>query len=212
MRIRNSKIAYVFVTAAFICSIYLIIALKNGNSIPFDREISSFFMNVIHDSTYPVFHFITGFGDKMGIGIMALFVIAWLWVKKRDYTGISIFVLAVAIGNEFNEWIKEAVGRPRPHFEHLVDVKTLSFPSGHAMVGLILYMLTAYFLINELSTKKGKWIVGIVAIVVIFLIGISRIALQVHYPSDVFGGYALGFIWTFLWISIYEKLKRRKNK
>ncbi|WML49642.1 phosphatase PAP2 family protein [Neobacillus sp. PS3-34] len=91
-------------------------------------------------------------------------------------------------------------------------MKSYSFPSGHAMVGMILYFFIAYFLIRECRGKTAKLIIGIVIGVLLFLIGLSRIILQVHYPSDVIGGFALGYIWVYLWIFFYNFFKKREKK
>lgn len=205
--LRNSKIAIVFVALSFLLFIILILMVSKGDSLMVDQIAANYIQTVFSQKTYPFFEFITNFGDKVGIGIVAVLILIWGWVKKRDYVGMAAFVFAVALGNEFSKWLKEAIGRPRPDYLSLEDVETLSFPSGHAMVGLILYMFIAYFLMKETKSQLNRLIITMVAFVIIALIGVSRIVFQAHYPTDVIGGYSIGFIWTFLWISIYELLK-----
>jgi undecaprenyl-diphosphatase len=75
------------------------------------------------------------------------------------------------------------------------------------MIGMILYAVMAYFIIDELKSKSAIWITAILAGIWIFLMGISRIVMGVHYPSDIAAGFAAGYIWVFITISLYAALK-----
>ena len=91
---------------------------------------------------------ITELGDKIGIVIVAFIIAIWLvTVKKPDFIGMIYFdLLAVAVGNEISKLLKDFIGRERPETAQLTE--TLSFPSGHAMVGLILYFISTYLIIS----------------------------------------------------------------
>jgi undecaprenyl-diphosphatase len=143
---------------------------------------------------------------------VALLTLLVLWITKRDYTAMATIALAVGLGNEVNKLLKNWIGRERPELEHLDEVASLSFPSGHAMVGIVLYMLIAYFLVKYIPSKTGKWLAAIGCTIIILLLGMSRIILHVHYPTDVIGGYAFGFIWAFLWMLIYEMVRDWSNQ
>ncbi|QED47141.1 phosphatase PAP2 family protein [Cytobacillus dafuensis] len=213
MEMRKSKIAYIFLLIAIVVFLYFFLVVREGEPLLFDSTISSYLTHFFTESSYPFFKLFNVLGSTIGTGIISLFVIGLLWVIKRDYAGMALLALAISLGNLLNMWLKEIVGRPRPEVEHLVNVKSFSFPSGHAMMGMILYMLIAYFIMNNVRSNVTKWFVVIMAGMMILFMGISRIVLQVHYPSDVAAGLALGFIWTFIWITLYEivkgKLKRR---
>jgi membrane-associated phospholipid phosphatase len=204
LEMRMSKLTYQFLLLSAILAAYFWIAVKSGKPLSFDRMISSFMTGVFTDYSYPFFTFMDRLGSTFGVGIVSLIFVGWLWLKQKNYLAMAVLALAVAIGNEVNKWLKDLVGRPRPELEHMVNVKSLSFPSGHAMIGMILYMLIAYFIIRDLNARGAKWVTGILAGIWIFLMGISRIVMQVHYPSDVVAGFAFGFIWTFFWIAFYE--------
>lgn len=211
-RLKNSKVIVAGVVIAFILSIYLIIVLERGGSFAIDSVLTDFIQGIFPHSSYSFFEFLSNFGDKIGIGIVAIIFIIWLAWKKRDFHGIAAFVIAIGLGNEFNKVIKEAIARPRPTFNHFVDESSMSFPSGHAMVGLILYMFIAHFLAKEAKSSAGKGIIAICALLFVLLIGISRIVLGFHYPTDIIGGYLIGSIWLFLWISLYERFANRKKE
>jgi len=210
-RLKNSKAAIACIAIAFILAMYLIIVLARGGSFAIDSVLADFIQGLFPHSTYSFFEFLSNFGDKIGIGIVALIFIIWLAWKKRDFLGIAAFVIAVGLGNEFNKIIKEAIARPRPTFNHFVDESSMSFPSGHAMVGFILYMFIAHFLAKEAKSSAAKGLIAICALFFVLLIGISRIVLGFHYPTDIIGGYLIAAIWLFLWISLYERFKSRSK-
>ncbi|MED3551467.1 phosphatase PAP2 family protein [Cytobacillus praedii] len=210
MEFRKSKITYLFLLIASGLSIYFWIAVKSGSPLSFDHYMTNFITGIFTEFSYPFFTLMDRIGSKLGIGIVSLLFVLWLWMKKKDYLAMAVFVFAVAFGNAINKMLKNAAGRPRPDLEHLVTVKSLSFPSGHAMMGMILYLMVAYFIINEFESKAVKRVIGIVAGIWILLMGISRVVMQVHYPSDVAAGFAMGFIWVFIWISLYGMLYKGK--
>lgn len=214
MNKRVEKQFFIFSLLAGIIGVYLLYLVTTSEVLWIDKAIASVFVTS-NDSVLELFGYITELGSKAGIGSVALLTLLVLWFTKRDYTAMATVALAVALGNEVNKLLKEWVGRERPELEHLDEVASLSFPSGHAMVGIILYMLIAYFLVKYIPSKKGKWIAAIICTIIILLLGMSRIILHVHYPTDVIGGYAFGFIWAFLWMLIYEMvkewLKRKEN-
>ncbi|WP_102271905.1 phosphatase PAP2 family protein [Cytobacillus massiliigabonensis] len=207
MEFRKSKITFLFIILAASLSIYFWAAVKSGEPLRFDQFISFFVTGILKEFSYPFFTLMDRIGSKLGIGMVSLLFILWLWIKKRDYLAMAIFVFAVAFGNELNKWLKNAAGRPRPDLEHLVAVKSLSFPSGHAMMGMILYMMIAYIIMSGLESRTLRWLIGVLAGIWILFMGISRVVMQVHYPSDVAAGFAMGFIWVTIWISLYELYK-----
>ena len=207
METHKFKWAYFFLAVSAAVFLYFLAAVNIGTSLEFDRYFSKFFTGLFSENTHPFFEAMDTLGDKAGVGIITLAFLLLLLFKYRNYEAMASVVFAVAAGNEVNKWLKEAIGRPRPDQEHLVDVASLSFPSGHAMIGMILYTVMAYFIIDELKSKSAKWITAILAGIWIFLMGISRIVMGVHYPSDIAAGFAAGYIWVFITISLYAALK-----
>lgn len=204
----KSKITYVLIVISAIIFLYFFFPVKAGETLQFDSSVTEFITAIFNESSYSFFKLFNVIGSTKGIGVISLIVIAFLWTKNRDYKGMAVFVFAMAFGNLLNKWVKDYVGRPRPAAEHLVSVKSLSFPSGHAMMGIILYILIAYFIMASLKSKGLKWLTGILAGIMIALMGISRIVLGVHYPSDIAAGFSLGLIWVLLWIIVYERFRK----
>jgi membrane-associated phospholipid phosphatase len=203
MNKRVEKLFFILSLLSGVIGIFSLYLVTTSEPLWLDKAIASIFITS-NKSILTTSSYITELGSKAGIGIVALVSLLVLLVSKRDYTAMATIALAVALGNEVNKLLKNWIGRERPELEHLDEVASFSFPSGHAMVGIILYMLIAYFLVKYVPSKKGKWLAAIACTIIIFMLGISRIILHVHYPTDVIGGYAFGFIWGFLWILIYE--------
>jgi undecaprenyl-diphosphatase len=157
--------------------------------------------------------FITQLGSAdVLIGIMIISgIILWLRLGYRWET--LMLAISLAGASLLNILLKYTFRRARPEIEHLVEVGGYSFPSGHSMVSASFYGMLAYIIWSYLREKeKPSWPVIIIGGVLILLIGLSRIYLGVHFPSDVVAGFAAGGVWTFACIIGLELLHRSKSK
>jgi undecaprenyl-diphosphatase len=205
---KKSRLRWIILGIAIIASIILVMLVQGNQPLAIDTFSANFITGIFGVSTHPFFEFISVFGDKIGVGIIVLMMIIWLWFNKRNYLAMAILILSVAIGNELSKVVKELVGRERPTLGQ-ETAETLSFPSGHAMVGIILYSLVAYFFIRASRSNQLKWVIGLAAMILVLLIGVSRVVLGAHYITDILGGYTLGIVWTILWVFLYEILTKR---
>ncbi|UTE79040.1 MULTISPECIES: phosphatase PAP2 family protein [unclassified Rossellomorea] len=142
-------------------------------------------------------------GTELVIGIATIALILFLWWVKKDYAGIITVVVLVAGSNVLNKVIKGWMERERPPFSH--GEEGFSFPSGHAMVGIVFLLVIAYFLSKEISTMGMKVTIFTLAVILSLLAGFSRVAEQAHYPTDVAAGFLLGYSFFVLCIFLYEK-------
>ncbi|MBY0144867.1 phosphatase PAP2 family protein [Neobacillus niacini] len=205
---KGNSYTYLILAFAIIIAIYTSIKVAAKETFWLDDKLADLFAYV-PDNLNPFFLVLTELGDKKGIGIVALLVLAWLLLIKRNFLGAAAIALSVAIGNEVNKLLKDFIDRPRPELEHLGHVDSLSFPSGHAMVGLVFYFFIAYIVIEELKSSTAKKMVIFLVTLLLLLIGASRIILQVHYPTDVIGGFAFGYIWVMISLCIYNFFKKK---
>jgi len=203
--------SFVFLIIAVLIAVYTSIKVAIHSTFGMDDYAAGLFAHVTH-TAIPFFIQVSELGDKIGIGIVALLMLVWLLLKNRDFAGGAMLALSIALANELYKILKDWFVRPRPDLEHLVQVESYSYPSGHALVGMVLYFTAAYLLIEGIKSKLAKWLIALLAVVILLLIGASRIFLQVHYLSDVLGGYALGFIWAVIWIFFYHSFKQRYTK
>ena len=182
----------------------------------YDSKVTEFIISFRTPALNKFLQFITEVGDFYGYLVIAIVstIIFYLKFKNWRYVGEIFFVLIVS--GLSNVALKQVINRARPDAEHLVSVASLSYPSGHAMSAIAFYG----FLIYLVYTFKLKaWIkIGLILAFgfLIITIGISRVYLGVHYPSDIVGGYIAGFIWVLFCIVLFHIVdllrKRRKNR
>ena len=141
----------------------------------------------------------------LALGIACL---SWLWWNNRGRAGLLLLLAALA-GRSLGELQKYEIARVRPDIEpHLVLVKTSSFPSGHATSAMIFGLTIALAL--SAGTRWERAAVAF-AILLALLIGISRVMLGVHWPSDVIGGWAFGVLWVLVSFPLALRLARRPS-
>jgi len=178
--------------------------VKNEMMGSFDEQVTNYVLSFRNDTLTDYFVFVTDVGDVNGYLIILLItvILSWLVFKKWKYVWQITLVLALATLS--NMMLKRFIDRARPEIEHLVSVKTLSFPSGHAMSSMAFYGFLIY-LIYKLKIHRALKAVFITLFSILILsIGLSRIYLGVHFPSDVAGGWIAGLIWVFFCILIFN--------
>ena len=141
---------------------------------------------------------ITTFGSKIFLAAFILVALAILMVR-RDRRG-AVHLLVASLGMGALEWVtKGLVERARPtEVEHVVKVSGFSYPSGHSLATATLYLTVALLASSHLRTRAAKVAVVAGAALLVALVGLSRVYLGVHYPSDVLGGMSLGASWALM--------------
>ncbi len=136
---------------------------------------------------------VTHLGDTLTIFLATLvFAILLNKLSGRRRPAFAMLI-TLGLGYTLNNGLKFLFERPRPQFSTaIIDPTSYSFPSGHAMISLAIYGCAA-FLFSDIYPKR-KWVFVIVAATVTFFIGISRVYLDAHWPSDILAGYAAGWI------------------
>ncbi len=131
----------------------------------------------------------------------------------RKYGPALFVVLSTGLGTAVSHVLKLAYERPRPDVvDHLVSIHTASFPSGHATMSAIVYLTLAALIVRLVETTRERIYVLSVAILLTVAVGLSRVYLGVHWPSDVAAGWALGAAWaslSWLVVSTLRALRRR---
>ena len=125
-----------------------------------------------------------------------------LLIYRRQWWETGALSICMTGGAALVVLFKHLFQRPRPDLERVIAETGYSFPSGHAMVSLCFYGMAAFLLIRALKSWRQRMAVFTVALCLVVAIGISRIYLGVHYPTDVIAGYAAGFMWLFFCLSL----------
>ncbi|MER8501170.1 MULTISPECIES: phosphatase PAP2 family protein [unclassified Mesorhizobium] len=145
---------------------------------------------------------VTSLGSASVLVLITAAMIVYLLLIRRPGAALLMFV-AVAGGQLLSSVLKFDIDRPRPDLvSHLADVASLSFPSGHAMLSAVTYLTLGSMAARFLPGRTTKIYVLVLAVLTTVLVGISRIYLGVHWPSDVLAGWCAGFAWAMLcWLA-----------
>ncbi|WP_242927016.1 phosphatase PAP2 family protein [Pontibacter vulgaris] len=135
----------------------------------------------------------------------AIVVLIFAFFEKMHWFGLKVLLISFS-GSILNQALKRIFDRPRPDTA-MEELASLSFPSGHAMIGGIFYGLLIYIVWQTVANQTLRWIYTLVLTLLILLIGYSRIYLNVHYATDVLAGYSVGALWLIISIYLMRKLE-----
>ena len=131
-----------------------------------------------------------------------------VWRKVRG----AVWTLPIAIigAGVIIQGVKLIIKRPRPSFfAPLLHESGYSFPSGHSLIAMVVYGLLGYFVIHLFRNRAARLAVRIVTVLLVVAIGVSRVYVGVHYPTDVLAGWTAGVPWLVACLGLHEVLARR---
>ena len=174
----------------------LILLIKSGTIDGFDSNIYDFLRSLKSHTTKQFVKFLGSIGDPqvnlyLGLAIAALGIV--VFANKEGYSRYVSYAGAILVVSFLNPLLKDFFQRPHPD----VEEDKFSFPSSHAAMAFIFY-LVLYIVINKrIKIKAGRIALAIFCIIMPLLIGFSRVYIQNHYASDIIGGYLeAGIIFT----------------
>lgn len=152
---------------------------------------------------------VTALGGTTIITMMTLVTAGYLLMSGKRHA--ALLVIAAILGAGVLSFaIKAGIERPRPElFPHGVEVYTASFPSGHATGSAATYLTLGALLARFQRRRRLKIYLMSVAVLLTLMIGVSRLYLGVHWPTDVLAGWTLGACWALLCWTIARQLQRR---
>jgi undecaprenyl-diphosphatase len=160
---------------------------------------------------------ITALGGPTVLGLVIVIVSGFLVLQTRYRT--ALFVLATTLSGELLSYmLKHTFNRARPTVIPNLRIMSPSFPSGHAMESAIVYLTLGVILMRVADSRVTKIYCLGIATLLTTLVGISRVYLGVHYPTDVIGGWIVGFVWASLcWLAAQQlepqtHMKAEKDK
>lgn len=176
----------------------------------FDTALSAALGRHASEGQLQIFGLLTHLGDKRFL-IPLGGVVALLLLLRRQRFFAAAWVAATGGGALLNSALKEIFARSRPQWLHdYASADGWSFPSGHSSGAFIVYGLLGYLVLVYLP-KRFHVPLAALAMLLIVCVGFSRAVLQVHYFSDVLGGYAFGATWVAAWIAGLEAFRRRQS-
>lgn len=156
-----------------------------------------------------VMMFITdiGFGISYGVIVALSFILLTYYHRWRE---IAVLAICLTGGALLNFWLKYLFHRSRPDLFHVVQETGYSFPSGHVIASMCFYGMATFLIIRTIPSWRGRLTVMTVTFILIVTIGVSRIYLGVHYPTDVIAGFATGSMWVAFCISLLMWWEKKK--
>ena len=173
-----------------------------------DRAIESWLQSYATEGGETFFNFVSWLGAQLMVGVAIIVLLGLAF--RRDWLSAGALAIAIAGGSALNTLLKVLFQRGRPEAAtEFITHQSWSFPSGHAMTSLVGFGFLAYLLLERTTDRRARIAIIAVTVIVVGLVGFSRLYLGVHYLSDVIAGYLAGAIWLLVCITGYRFAKER---
>ena len=179
----------------------LTVAVSSGSTLGFDLSIRDGLHRYASPALTVAAQVLAVVGSILFLSIVSVISLIGLLLARLRREAIRLSCLmAGALGLE--NGMKFGIHRIRPEAFFGTDPTTYSFPSGHALFSLCFFISVALFVARRVHGAVGRLAIWTAAVLMIVAIGLSRIYLGVHYPTDVIGGYLTATLWTGLVFSV----------
>jgi membrane-associated phospholipid phosphatase len=196
-------------TACLLAFAAIAAAVHDGGAlVQFDQVLSHALRATMPHDVLVVLSWVTRLGNAMTLVVLGAIVVAALAWRRQWLLAVA-WPATVIGGGYLNTTLKHIFQRARPDYDHRLIVETsYSFPSGHASGSMVAYGMLAYVLIRMTPARYHRRIL-VAAALTILVVGTSRVLLQVHFFSDVCGGFASGLAWLTLCVGLTEFIRNR---
>lgn len=208
-RLRRAEFAFLVGLAAFAV---LAVLAKSYAYFAWDERVANAVQSFSPPGMEAFMRVVSLAGDGATSWVIVIGTFLVFFARRRRSEGFGL-LLSAAGGSAVNRVVKHVIGRPRPTLE-LVRVSgewaNESFPSGHVVFYVCFFgflFFAAFALLPKGSTKRK--VVCALAALPVLLVGLSRVYLGAHWPSDVLGAYLLSGMWLALSLDAYRRWKRR---
>lgn len=187
--------------------LYFIFIIINGNEPLIDQFTEKYLRQTV--SFTPIFNgarFLTDLGSGQFLIPFVSLMVVIFYIKFRSIIPSIIFGAGTLFTYYVHLLLKGIVQRTRPQIWEAASATGYSFPSGHAMISLVCYGLFVYFVLKFIDNIVWRQRMVVSFGILIFFIGFSRFVINVHYMTDIFGGFTVGYLLLILFIFIDKKL------
>ena len=195
------------ISLLLIIFIFITTLVVTNNISNFDENIYRIIFSIRNDFWDIFFTGITTCANTITVLCVVVLLLLMINNEEKDILGVAIIITVL-----MNQGFKYLFGRIRPDHLKLIKQGGYSYPSGHAMISVCLYGFLIYYTYHNITNKYLKIIIITLLSLLIILIGISRVYLGVHYPSDVLGGYVLSLLILILVVLGVEKYGKNGSK
>ncbi len=203
----NKNKTWILVVFFVILFLHIAYRISSNNIEDFDRFIYDNLMLVKSDFTTVIMKTITNLANMYTLIFFSLIFILIVKSKKKTII-MAINALNFVV---LTQLLKLIFSRPRPLDISMIEETGFSFPSGHSVAALSFYGLLIYFVWNTNYKKDIKVLITILLCVFILLIGVSRVYLGVHYPSDVIAGFSISLAYLLTYTKLIANYLNKKR-
>jgi undecaprenyl-diphosphatase len=207
----------VHLTIAFVISLvslmgfgFMAILVSKHTIVHFDSTVISYVQGFEVPMLTAIMKFFTFIGGTVPILVLSILLLFFLYKVFKHRLELILFIAVIAGANILFVSLKLLFHRARPDLHRLIEVSNYSFPSGHATNAFALYGVLTFLLWRHIPTRLGRSILIIISVIFILAIGVSRIYLGVHYPSDVIAGYFISAFWLSIAIWFFQRYKEKR--
>lgn len=152
---------------------------------------------------------LTALGSEVVLTLLVVLTVGFLWIRRRKRAALLILTATVS-GTIASQLLKALFERARPEIvPHLTEVTSKSFPSGHSMMSSVVYLTLGSLLAQSMARRREKIYLVAAAAGLAIVVGLSRLYLGVHYPTDVLAGWAAGVAWALLFWGVAYWMQQR---
>lgn len=186
-------------------------AALGGHDNAFDLRIMELRKSFVTPALVRLMKGITFLGDRRFL-LPAYCLLAGIILIRRNYP-LAIMIACAGIGaGLLDDLFKDIYQRTRPGSQEIAQLTTYSFPSGHASASFVFGSVLIFLTWQMKWPNRWKWMLSIFLFFFILTVGFSRIVLNVHYATDVVGGFLLGLMWVIVCYAVVQKVNRIGGK
>jgi undecaprenyl-diphosphatase len=179
-----------------------------GDTRSFDMQVlqSAQALRAAHPWLAEIMRDLSGMGSTVVLTLFTLASVGYLALFSKKTSALLVAVSVIS-GTALVSFFKDAFGRVRPDAIYSeMAVSGLSFPSGHASMSAIVFLMLGVVIASRRNRLAERVFILLMAVLMAALVGLSRVALGVHYATDVFGGWAFGLAWAIVWLVMVRLL------
>lgn len=211
MNSKRNRLKKLTLTSLILGCLFIVITIciETNHIAWFDNAVISAVQGLESPWLTKVMKFFTFIGSSLMATLLSVVAFLFLMVVLKHRRELILFLVSVGGSELWNIILKNWFQRQRPHSHRLIEISGFSFPSGHSMAAFALYGTLTFLLWRHISSFAWRMVMIAAGVALTALIGISRIYLGVHYPSDVLGGYLASATWLMISIALFERYWRQ---
>lgn len=206
------SIKVLIVSVLFLISVFAFAFLAKGvvegQEQKVDNGIFTFFNQFSTPGVINTMRIISFFGSVQFLIPAYLIIILYFIIRKKYRHAVDIAIVGIT-SSALMFALKAIFHRQRPDLPIIKGIYTYSFPSGHALSSFILCSILVFIIQNGVWKNVYKWIASSLLLLFSIIIGISRIILRAHYPTDVIASFCLGVVWVIASLWLLKKINRQ---